>query len=137
MTSYGTGTTTVTGPGFTVISGLFQSITVPSNSVLYVSTDGGVQTSSAATAGLSIVDVALYVNATARPNAGWRRLYINNTQTTVNQVRNWSFSDSVVVPAGTYTIDVRAALIGGSAAFVSGDSTSVNQGQLTVIILKQ
>jgi hypothetical protein len=43
---------------------------------------------------------------------------------------------SMVLPAGNHTFAVFAALQSGSPASVSGDSSSVLQGQLTVTVLK-
>src|SRR5437870_2529193 len=62
-TSYGTAGVQITNPSpFTILPGLSQTVNVPANSVVYISTDGGVITSSANATGFSIVDVAVFVD---------------------------------------------------------------------------
>jgi len=122
---------------FVFVPGLSQTITVPANSVLYISTDGGAATTSSSTTGFSVVDVALVVDGSLRPNAGFRRLIINNTSSVIQQLVNWGMADSVVLTAGAHTIQVAAELVLGSSATVSGASNSVLQGQLTVAVVKQ
>ena len=123
---------------FNLIPGLTQTVTVPANSTLYISTDGGMQTSAPAD-GFSSVEVAIHVNGVPVINGGFRKLMALNTSTITGVIENWSFGTAVTLSAGVHTIDVRArgqAPINGNA-LVSGDSTSVLQGQLTVIIVKR
>lgn len=57
-----------------------------------------------------------------------------------NVICGWSMSAAVPLNQGSYTFSVKASGVGsagGAAAAVSGDSTSVNQGTLTVMVLKK
>jgi hypothetical protein len=126
---------------FTVLPGLTQTIIVPNNSVLYISSDGGAQTTSSATNGFSLVDVALFVDGSLRANADYRRLVIANSTGIVNVFVNWSFSDSLALPPGSHTILVAAAgtaiLTGSANATVSGGPGSVLQGQLSIVVVNR
>jgi hypothetical protein len=137
---YGTAGVLITSVSpFTVLPGLTQTIIVPNNSVLYISSDGGAQTTSTATNGFSIVDVALFVDGSLRANADYKRLVIANSTGIVNVFVNWSFSDSLVLPPGSHTIHVAAAGTGGSSAnaTVSGEPGSVLQGQLSIVVVNR
>ncbi len=139
--SYGTfGFTVSTAAGqtgFFFVPGLDLTITVPDNSVVYITTDGGVQTQSTSTTGFSIVDVALFVDGNFRPRSAYRRLIANNTSALVTQFENWSFAETVALSAGTHRIQVVAAHSGGAAATVSGGDGSTLQSQLSVTIVKR
>ena len=135
--SYGTSGLAVTTNTFDVVPGLDQTITVPDKSVLYIATDGGAGTQSASTTGFSIVDVAIFVDGSPVPSAGFRRLLINNTPSLVNQFVNWSMGDTVVLTAGSHRIQIGAALSSGSPANVSGGPGSVLQGQLSITVLNR
>jgi hypothetical protein len=127
--------------GFTILPGLDQTITVPANSVLYIATDGGAQTQSLAATGFSVVDVAIFVDLGHVAGAGYRRLIINNTPSLTGQFVNWSMGDTVTLTPGSHRISVAAAGVPGSPtpafATVSGDSTSVLRGQLSITVLKK
>jgi collagen triple helix repeat protein len=141
---YGTAGLLVTSATFTVLPGLTQTIIVPANSVLYISTDGGAVTQSQAATAVSVVDVALFVDGSLTANAAYRRLVIANSSGgpsgTVGQIVNWSFSDTLALAPGTHTIHVAAALAANgtsnSNAIVSGDNTTVLQGQLSIVVVK-
>jgi hypothetical protein len=129
---------TLTSAGFTLVPGLIQTITVPSNANVCAVTDGAIQTTSASTTGFSRVDVVLTLDGNFLPGgAGFRRVTAANTGGSVTNITYWSFSDCLPLAAGGHTISVFAQLQSGSTATVSGDSTSVLQGQLTTFILKQ
>ena len=138
-TVYGTAALSVTSAtAFTLVPGLTQTFSVPSNSVVYVSTDGGVATTSAAATGFSVVDVSIFVDGVVLANAGSRRIFVTNNGGVVNVVANWSMSLSLPLTAGSHTILVACQGDGvGSNAVVSGDSSSLLQGQLTVLILRK
>lgn len=124
----------------TLIPGLSTTITVPAASVVYLSTDGAIRTTSPfATVGFSVIDVFLTVDGSILANGGYQRVVATNTDDRPNTFnRAWSFSQVVTVSAGTHTFEVRAAGIFnvGATATVSGDTTSPNQGTLNVLVLK-
>jgi hypothetical protein len=129
---------TVAALGFTIVPGLSQTITVPSNSVLYVSTDGGFQTQTAATTGWSRVDIAIFIDGAVATNGGNRRIYAANTQGVTGITQTWSMAQSMTLAAGSHTIDVRTQLVDGTApALVSGNSASPLRGEMTIVVVKQ
>ena len=139
LASYGTSGAVIStvGGGFFILPGLVTTLNVPANSVLYISTDGGAQTQSTSTTANSIVDVALFIDGALLPNASLRRLIINNTPSLTQQFVNWSFAETVLLSPGSHTIQVAASLIGGQPVTVSGNNSSVLQGQLSIVVLKR
>jgi hypothetical protein len=139
-TVFGTGSLTVTTatPG-TLIPGLTQTVTVPTSADTFITTDGGAVTTSASTTGFSTFDVFLFVDGALVANGGFQRLYCANTGGVTNIGCRWSISQAMTLTAGSHTIAVRAIGLfgGGSDATVSGNSTTPNQGELTVMFLKQ
>lgn len=124
------GTASLTSPaGFILLPGLSLAPSVPAGSVLYVSTDGGVQ----ASGGSVIVDVALYVDGVA--TALLRRTQCDGLPT---DYCGWSMATTMTLSAGAHTLEVRAVQASGAGtATVSGASGSGTQGQLTALIIKQ
>ena len=126
------------GPAVITLPELSQTVTVPSNSVVYICTDGGVATTSSATNGFSVVDVRIGIDGAPSANGAYRRVVAANTTPQFTQnIANWSFAVPVQLSAGLHTIDVRAKGIAGSNAIVSGGNASVLQGQLTIVILNR
>lgn len=121
---------------FTLVPGLTQTLTIPANSIVYISTDGGVSTTSVASNGYSGVDIAIYIDGAILSNGGYKRIYVLNNGGLVGNFGFWSMSLAQSLSAGSHTIAVRAAYIAGSTATVSGNNLSVLQGELTVTILK-
>lgn len=123
------------GNGFTVVPGLSTSLTVPTDSVLYLATDGGVQSASTTTP--TVVDVAIIVDGSLTPAGAYRRISIPAATTT--GFATWGMSLALPLTAGTHTVDVRVASVAGITigAKVSGDATTVLQGELTAIVLKK
>ena len=136
VTLLGTGTINP-GAAFVIIPNLTTTINVPANAMVLVSTDGGIQTTSAVTTGVSRVDIALQVDGALLPSGSYRRVIAQNTGGSTTTIENYAMATSLALPAGNHTIAVVAALQSGSAANVGGNSASVLQGQLTVTILKQ
>ena len=138
VTVWNTGLTTITpASGFTIIPGLQTTVTVPANSKVYVSTYGGIQTTSGSLSGFSLVDVALFVDGVLVPEAAYQRLNAINGGVT-GAFAYWAISTAPTIAAGAHTFTVRAKGNGsGSNATVGGDNTSVLQGELTVIFVKQ
>lgn len=127
------GTTTT----FAVIPGMTATITVPATSVVMMSTDGGIATTSTATTGFSSVDIALAVDGVLLANGGYHRVIAANTTGLTAMLAPWSMSALATLPAGAHTISVMAAgTAQGADATVAGNNTSVNQGTLSVVVLK-
>jgi hypothetical protein len=136
-TVYGISQLTLSTSTWTLIPGLTQTISVPSSSILYIATDGGVAVSTTTTTAYSAVSISLYVDGVAVAPGGYRRVVASNTTSLGNMSTTWSMSLSKTLTAGTHTIEVRAALSQGSTAWVSGDGTSILQGEMSVLIVKQ
>jgi hypothetical protein len=126
---------------FQVIPGLTQVVTVPEDSRIYVSTDGGVAVNSAVTGVSTVADVAIFVDGALVSDAAFRRVTATNVSAGggIVGISNWSMARTLDLDPGPHTIDIRASRPGFSttSATVSGDTTSVLQGQLTITILKQ
>jgi hypothetical protein len=140
-TVYGSTSVTVANAAFVLVPGLTQTINVPANSVVQISTDGGIQVNSTSATAFSAVDVALFIDGVNVSDGNFKRLFaLNNAQTAsvgALAIENWSFGTSRVLTPGTHTITVQTRLaFGNTAAVVSGNNTSVLQGSLTVTILK-
>lgn len=127
-TVFGTAALNAT-PSFSDIPGLTQTITVPANSKVCMTTDGGVQ----GLAGNVSVDVAIFVDGSV--DSVVRRVSINSTSGT--DVGEWSITQCLSMTS-SHTLIVRAAVSSGvGVAVVSGNPSSAIQGELTVLILKQ
>ncbi|HTF05872.1 MAG TPA: hypothetical protein VK826_17710 [Bacteroidia bacterium] len=123
----------------TLIPGLTQTVTVPSNCLVHVHTDGGVQSTGATSATYSVVDIILYVDGVAVTTAGQRRISIANTSSLAQLIANWSIDHTFTLSPGSHTFEVRAVsgAAGSSVANVSSGSAPQLQGVLSVEILKQ
>ena len=123
------------GSLFHGLQDLSTTVNVPANSEVFISTDGGIGTTSNSSTGFSIVDVIIGVDDQV---AQFRRVIAANTTGLTNMIAYWSFAVSRTLTAGQHTIEV-AAKSGGfsSDATVSGDGSSVLQGQLTVMIINK
>ena len=141
-TVFGTTGIALTNATFVLVPNLTQTFTVPAGGAsVYVSTDGGAFCNTAATNGFSIVDVAFSIDngdpVRSAQNGGFRRLFAMNNVNVTSVIENWSFEETLVLTPGTHSVRVLARLAGGNTAAVSsGNTDSVLQGQLTVMILK-
>jgi hypothetical protein len=140
----------VTTTTLTIVPGLTATLNVPANSEVYVSTDGGLAPSAGTNGISSVVDIVLTVDGVVVANGAFQRVIATNTAvtngptTTIVGFRYWSMAQSVGLAAGTHTIAVAAALApaGGTAfsanpATVSGNNSSVLQGQSNILIIKK
>jgi len=123
-------TVSAAAPGFRPIPGLSLSLTVPANAVVYVATDGGVAMSGF---GKGSAEVAIFVDG-ARTLGGLRRLSVAEATTDLD---TWAMSLSLQLTPGSHTVEVRAAHGSGGSVMVSGPSSSLLQGELTVLILNR
>jgi hypothetical protein len=121
------------------VPGLTATVNVPANSKVLVSTYGGLSTTSASGTGYSTVDVALTIDGAFTASGAYARVIAANNGGLVTQNAYWAFVTVQPIAAGSHTFQIRAAGNGGanSNATVGGDNTSVNQGEITVLILKQ
>jgi hypothetical protein len=136
----GTAGVVVTTTAWTILPGLSRTITLTAPAKVVISTNGGVQTSSLTLDGGSLVDVALWNNAALLPDGGFKRLTAVNMaaaapQNIVGCFEYWSMENTLTLPAGSYTFDVRARWVGGAAANVSGNNTSVLQGVMNIMVI--
>ncbi|CAN5914136.1 hypothetical protein BH11MYX2_BH11MYX2_20180 [soil metagenome] len=138
LSLFGTGSTTISATGYVQVPGLTTTVTVPASSVVYFATDGGISTSSTAATGYSGVDIVLMVDGTLLTAGGYRRIFAANTTGLTSNIANWSLSAAIPnLTAGAHTFAVKAYWIQGSSAIVGGDSASVNQPSMSVLVLKQ
>ncbi|MFB9069220.1 hypothetical protein [Pseudofulvimonas gallinarii] len=122
------------GTGYTLVPGLTQTINVPANASVYISTDGGAQHTATGTT-YSAVDIAVFVDGVQSTAGGNRRLILSNTPAVAQVVGNWSMGFARQLAPGNHTIQVRAANPSGFAVNVSGNDPLV-RGQLTVLVIK-
>lgn len=134
-------TTTPTDAAFTFIPGMTLTVNVPATSVVYIATDGGIRTNATTATGFSTVDVAVTIDGVFAADGLYRRHHVTNSSAIVSgSIENWSMSMFTTLTAGSHTIRVAAAGInvptGGSNATVGDVSGNVNQGTLSVMVLK-
>jgi hypothetical protein len=112
---YGTASLTVTTFTLVDIPGLTTTVTVPANSVLYISTDGGVTLANTATVASASaqVDIALLIDGSVVPRGGFHRLSVfDNTAVWQDPIENWSMAVTAPLAPGNHTIKVQARLAG-------------------------
>jgi Collagen triple helix repeat (20 copies) len=125
--------------GSTLVPGLSQTISVPSDSVTYVATDGALHVSGTTTTDSAAVDVAVTIDGEQAPHALRRRIWCANQPGVAFGIPcHWSMSAALPLSQGSHTISVEAKGSFGNAV-VSGSSNTnpQNQGALTVMVLKK
>ena len=125
----------------TLIPGLSTTITVGTQTMVYIQTNGGVNTLATTTTGGSALDIAIIVDGAVLAAGGYQRIYADNPTgvglaNVPNWVANWNTSVILTLSSGTHTIEVDAVYVSGSNASVSGGATTIKQGTLTVMVLK-
>ncbi len=136
--AYGTGAlTNFSSTTFTIIPGLTQTINLPANCVLKISTNGGFETTSYSTNGVTAVDVAIFIDGAAPSNGAWLTYVAANTYGVVQNRTNFALTKVANLAAGNHIIDVRVKRVFGSSALVGGDSTNTLQGTLSIFVLKK
>jgi len=146
---------------FALVPGLTKSITVPSNAIVLIATDGGAESIDTFN-DYNSAEVALFIDGSIVPKSGSREIQAMSPygpfgpSNTLYPVTNWSMSSVRVLNPGTHTIEVRAKYKNGSTyitwtpangglpnwgpgpvMYIGGPDGSRLQGELTVIILKQ
>jgi hypothetical protein len=128
--------TPTTGP--TLVPGVQATIDVPADAVVFISADGGLQTTTTAANGFSAVEFALSVDGLVVPHGGIKRVIATNPALVPTPIENWSMAQTVHLSAGLHLVEVVVrGLSGGSDGIVGGDDSMVTQAELAVLILKQ
>lgn len=137
-TVYSTGSLSVTpSTPCTLIPGLTQTFTVPTNQTVFVNAAGGVQTSSSSPTGFSLVDIKLLVDGVQVSNGGLRRVLVLSNGGILGALVYWDMTSVLPLSLTTHTISVQACGLGvGANATVAGNNTSVLESSLTVITIK-
>ena len=125
-TELGGGPIDLTGPG-TPTPVLSRFILSSADTVLYISTDGGIFNHDPSSGGY--VEIALRVDGVAIRN---ERVYVD----TVGLVERWSMSTTSTLPPGFHEVDVVAHLFAPGNMTIGGSAGSANAGQMTVLTLK-
>ncbi|MEO5645107.1 MAG: hypothetical protein ABIQ40_11470 [Bacteroidia bacterium] len=137
---YGTSQLVVTNSTttYTLIPGLTQTINVPANCRVYVTSTGGIQSTGATSATFSVVDIGLFCDGVVSTTGGQRRLSIANTTALAQLISNWSLTQTYNLSAGNHTFEVKAVngAAGSANANVSSGSAPQLQGVLTITIIK-
>jgi hypothetical protein len=139
FSAYSTSTLSLATAGiWTQVPGLTQTINVPTGCQVYLSTDGGFQTTSALANGFSTLDVGIFIDGVLSPNGGLRRVSAINggTGSLGNVIANWAMNIAPVLTAGNHTITVQVRGVNGSPMNVAGDNTTVVHSTLNAVIIK-
>jgi hypothetical protein len=109
--------------------------------MVYIQTNGGVNTLATTISGGTALDIAIIVDGTVLAAGGYQRIYADNPTGVAlsnlpNWVANWNTSVLLTLSAGSHTIEVDAVYVSGSSASVSGGDTAIKQGTLSVMVLK-
>ena len=125
----------VTTTTYTLIPGLTQTITIPANCRVIVSTSGGVQCAAPGVA-FAAVDIGIHVDGVVSPQAGQQQIIASNTDAVGNMLTYWNMTKTYNLTAGSHTIEVRYRDSGPGTADgnVSGTNPLI-QGVLTVTII--
>ena len=135
-TVFGTGQVTPATVGFVAVPGLTQTVTVPPNARVLISTDGGVVNNNTTTTQAAYVDIEVFIDGVSSERV--HRLFVHSVPGQ-NGFEYWSLASAHPLGPGSHTILVATRLnlaAPGSAISVSGDGNSVLQGALTVTVLK-
>ncbi len=119
---------------YTLIPGLTQTITVPANAKVYVSTNGGFQNSGTGTS-YAVADFAIYIDGAA--SSIQRQVVAANSPALGQIMSQWTLSGVFNLSAGSHTIQVRARDAGGNADANVGGTNDLIKGNLTVIIVNE
>lgn len=125
---------TQTVTSYTLIPGLTQTITVPANAKVYVSTNGGFQNAGTGTS-YAIADFAIYIDGAA--STVQRQVVAANSPALGQIISQWMLSGVFNLSAGSHTIQVRARDAGGTADANVGGTNDLIKGNLTVIIVNE
>ena len=120
----------------TQVPGLSQTVTVPANALVLISTHGGVVCASTSPSAFSFVELVVRVDGAFTRGMNELITPANTTSNAGFSIQNWALEGTVPLAAGQHTITVSAVGTGvGNSAIVSGDPASLAVGTLTVTIL--
>jgi len=136
-TVYGTASASPASGTEGQLPGLTQTINVPNNCVVYLATDGGLFTTSTLSSGYSEVEVYFKIDGTVPSHGGFGDITVVNNAGITQATGRWSLSLATSLSAGSHTVAVYGFLAAGSVATISGGTGTVEQGELTVMFLKQ
>ena len=125
---------------FTTIPGLTTTVTVPSNCIAYIYTDGTFNTNSTSGTGYSTLDFAIFIDGAYPTNGGYTRLTADNPGANLTPTLTgfqWNLACFTTLSAGSHTIDVRTVFVAGVSANVSSSNTAARQGSLHVLFIKK
>lgn len=125
---------TQTVTSYTLIPGLTQTITVPANAKVYISTNGGFQNASTGSSHAA-ADFAIFIDGTA--TSVQRQVAAANTTELGQILSQWTLSGVFNLAAGSHTIQVRARDAGGTADGNAGGTNDLIKGNLSVLIIKE
>lgn len=123
-----------TTSAYTLLPGLTQTITVPENAKVYVSTNGGFQNALTGTS-YAIADFSIFIDGAATNVQ--RQVVAANTSGLGNIISQWNLSGVFALTPGSHTIQVRARDAGGSADGNAGGTNDLIKGNLSVVIIKE
>jgi hypothetical protein len=126
-TRFGAGAILLEDPQFfpTPVPGLSRIVMQPADSVLFISTDGGVLNTGASG---GYVDISLRVDGDIIRQ---ERVFVDG-----GGVERWSLTTTRTLPPGFHEIDVGARILAPGHINVSGSLGSPDEGELTVLTLK-
>ncbi|HEY8400704.1 MAG TPA: hypothetical protein VIK89_05545 [Cytophagaceae bacterium] len=119
---------------YSLVPGLTQTITVPANAKVYISSDGGIQNQNT---GINhgVADIAIFIDGVESTLK--RRIPAANSNSLGQMLAQWSLSSSFNLTAGSHTIQVRGKYAEGTANVNVGGSADLIKGNLTVLIIKE
>ena len=126
---------------FTIVPGLTQTFTVPTNCSVYVVTTGGIGNTNGSNYTFT-ADFSIFVDGVGLAQGGYGRVNTFNPVTTSAGFTNttWSISTILNLSAGSHTIDLRVVYRNTSnaaqGASVSSIPGNVRQGELYIMIIK-
>ncbi len=136
-----------TNTTYTLVPGLTTTISVPASSSVQISTDGLASNNVSDASFYVACNVAIFIDGSAVTNGGIRQVLCANFYShlyanLVGVSAPWSMSITTSLSAGSHTIEVRAKyaqsnLTGSNLIVVSSSNSSVLQGTLSVVVLKQ
>lgn len=143
FSAFGTSTLVInnTTTTFTIVPGLTQTFTVPTNCSVYVLTTGGIGNTNGSNYSFT-TDFSIFVDGVGLTQGGYGRVNTFNPATTNAGFTNttWSISTILNLSAGSHTIDLRVVYRNTSnaaqGASVSSPLGSVRQGELYIMVIK-
>lgn len=120
---------------YTLVPGLTQTITVPANAKVYISSDGGFQNANTGVVH-GVADFAIFIDGTA--STLQRRVPAANSASLGQIIAQWSLSSAFNMTAGSHTIQLRAKYAEGTAQLNIGSATAdLIKGNLSILIIKE